>query len=274
MRLGVLSLVSLVLPLAASAVSPHGSQHHSRHAEIARRRDGDVQLHKRFSQSKWSFYDVGLGACGEYNVESEFIVALNTPQYGGGYPGPNCFKTITMTYNGKTAQATIMDQCPGCPFGGLDLSRSLFRHFAAESVGIIYGSWSFNGGSGDGGGGDTKPTPKTTKKPDPTTEEYVPPKTTRRTTTRKPEPTTTSERPDPTTTTERPDPTTSTTKTSTSRTTQTSQTSQTKSTETSASIAPVPVPVPTSTPQQALVINDLNNVLLNLGGLIVAGAAA
>jgi hypothetical protein len=44
---------------------------------------------------------------------SDFIVALNAPQYGNGYPGPNCFKQIQISANGKTATATIMDQCPG-----------------------------------------------------------------------------------------------------------------------------------------------------------------
>lgn len=38
------------------------------------------------------------------------IVALNVAQYGGGYPGPYCFKSITIWYGGKTAQATIMDK--------------------------------------------------------------------------------------------------------------------------------------------------------------------
>jgi hypothetical protein len=65
-----------------------------------------------------------------HSVESDFIVALNTPQYGGGYPGPNCFKSITISYGGKTAQAKIMDQCPSCGYGDLDLSRSLFNYFS------------------------------------------------------------------------------------------------------------------------------------------------
>jgi hypothetical protein len=37
-------------------------------------------------------------------------VALNVEQYGSGYPGPQCFKSITIQYGGKTAQATIMDE--------------------------------------------------------------------------------------------------------------------------------------------------------------------
>jgi hypothetical protein len=48
-------------------------------------------------------------------------VALNAPQYGNGYPGPNCFKQIQISANGKTATATIMDQCPGCGYGDLEV---------------------------------------------------------------------------------------------------------------------------------------------------------
>jgi hypothetical protein len=35
---------------------------------------------------------------------------MNVAQYGDGYPGPLCFKSITIWYGGKTAQATIMDK--------------------------------------------------------------------------------------------------------------------------------------------------------------------
>jgi hypothetical protein len=38
------------------------------------------------------------------------IVALNVAQYGGGSPGPECFKSITITVGSKTTQATIMDE--------------------------------------------------------------------------------------------------------------------------------------------------------------------
>ena len=30
--------------------------------------------------------------------------------YGKGYPGPNCFRPIAITYKGKTLKATIMDE--------------------------------------------------------------------------------------------------------------------------------------------------------------------
>ncbi|KAG1721195.1 RlpA-like double-psi beta-barrel-protein domain-containing protein-containing protein [Suillus paluster] len=140
----VFAFVSTVLPFTAGRV--HGLQR-ERHEELAQRARGDVGIHKRaFYGARFTFYDVGLGACGQYNSPDDFIVALNVAQFGIGYPGPNCFQTITITYGGNTAQATIMDKCMGCPWGGLDFSRGLFNHFASEDVGVVYGSWSFDDG--------------------------------------------------------------------------------------------------------------------------------
>jgi predicted RNA-binding Zn-ribbon protein involved in translation (DUF1610 family) len=106
-------------------------------------------LSKRDFSGRATFYDVGLGACGNTNVASDYIVALNTPQYGSSYPSPNCGKSITISYNGKTAVATIQDQCPGCGYGDLDLSRGLFDHFASEDLGTFQMTWWYNDGSSD-----------------------------------------------------------------------------------------------------------------------------
>jgi hypothetical protein len=92
------------------------------------------QNEKRYSGVRMTYYDtsVGLGACGNLNQNSAWTVALNSAQFGGGYPSPECGKTITISYGGKTAQAVIQDACPSCPYGGLDLSPSLFQHFAVS----------------------------------------------------------------------------------------------------------------------------------------------
>lgn len=143
-----LFFLSVLLPFATAG--QHGrSARHSRHnADLMKRQSGDVQ--KRFEGTRWTYFAVGLGACGKINVASDFIVALNAPQFGEGYPGPNCFKSITMSYGGKTTKATITDKCPECPFGGLDLSFGLFSFFAAPAQGVIQGTWSFDDGSGGG----------------------------------------------------------------------------------------------------------------------------
>jgi hypothetical protein len=44
---------------------------------------------------------------------------------------------------GKTAMAEIVDECPGCGAGGLDLSHGLFEHFAPDTKGVLSGSWRF-----------------------------------------------------------------------------------------------------------------------------------
>jgi len=84
------------------------------------------------------------GSCGETNVKTDYIVALNSDQYGSGYPGAYCGKSITISAEGTTAVATIMDKCPGCDYGSLDLSEGLFKHFASLDDGVFPITWWFN----------------------------------------------------------------------------------------------------------------------------------
>lgn len=133
---------------------------------------------KRGFGGKATYYATGLGACGEVNVDSDFIVALNSPQFGSGYPGPNCFKQVQINANGKSATATIMDQCPGCAYGDLDMSPSLFSHFADHSVGVFQMDWDFVG-SGAAPAPATSEAPKTSSTPEPTpSSTYVAPSST------------------------------------------------------------------------------------------------
>ncbi|KAG2060887.1 hypothetical protein BDR06DRAFT_947437 [Suillus hirtellus] len=136
-------LVAAVLPFTVGGKLGHIQR--GRHQELAQRARGDVGIHKRsFDNARFTFYDVGLGACGQYSSPSDFMVAINVIQFGPGYPGPLCFKSITISYGGKTAQATIMDKCMGCPNAGLDFSKGLFDYFASEDEGVLYGTWWFN----------------------------------------------------------------------------------------------------------------------------------
>ncbi|KAL7422300.1 hypothetical protein Q5752_002946 [Cryptotrichosporon argae] len=123
-----------------------------------------------------TYYAVGLGACGDYNSASDYIVALNSDQYGSGSPGPQCFKSITISYNGKTAVAEIMDECPSCSYGDLDLSEGLFDHFADESLGEFEMTWWFNDDSSDASSSTT--TTSSTSTYVPPTSTYTPPTST------------------------------------------------------------------------------------------------
>ncbi|PSR88899.1 hypothetical protein PHLCEN_2v5048 [Hermanssonia centrifuga] len=87
-----------------------------------------------YTDARFTWYEVGQGACGGTNTDSEY-------QYDGG---AYCWELINISYNGQSTQAAIVDECPGCPYGGLDLSPSLFSFLAGSTApGVIYGEWSF-----------------------------------------------------------------------------------------------------------------------------------
>ncbi|KAI0474469.1 RlpA-like double-psi beta-barrel-protein domain-containing protein-containing protein [Xylaria cf. heliscus] len=86
-----------------------------------------------------TYYEPGLGACGETNSDSEAVVALSPAQYNG-----NCGKSITITKDGKTATAKVVDKCPACASGAIDVSSTVFESLADLSVGRTTVSWSFD----------------------------------------------------------------------------------------------------------------------------------
>jgi len=98
-----------------------------------------------------TYYAVGLGACGDTNTDSEFVVAINNPQYesNGGTPngGGPCgkFVQITDTQTGVKQIAKVVDRCPGCKEGDLDMSPSLFAalHNGNMDAGRFPISWEF-----------------------------------------------------------------------------------------------------------------------------------
>ncbi|KIJ34615.1 hypothetical protein M422DRAFT_782773 [Sphaerobolus stellatus SS14] len=139
----IVAVLSLTLPLFTVAEHQGPSR---RHSALAERKRADLEKRAFNGQATW--YDVGLGACGQYNAPGDFIVALNSAQFAGsGYPGPNCFKPITISAFGKTAQAVIVDECPGCAYGSLDFSVGLFQYFTSLDAGVFQFTWWFNDGS-------------------------------------------------------------------------------------------------------------------------------
>ncbi|KAL7420112.1 hypothetical protein Q5752_005078 [Cryptotrichosporon argae] len=113
-------------------------------------------LQRSTSTGQATYYAVGLGACGGTNSDSEAVVALNAAQYGSGaYCGQTVI--ITDTETGNTASATIVDLCPGCGEGSLDLSPSLFSTLSNGNMdeGVFPISWTFGSGGGSTGSTST-----------------------------------------------------------------------------------------------------------------------
>ncbi|THH04060.1 hypothetical protein EW145_g5799 [Phellinidium pouzarii] len=173
----IFTLVANATPLTATRFPIHSDLHAPKTNSTITSHAGDFDK-RTFNNERLTFYDIGVGvtACGDSFTNSDFVsicvlkclptyvenicvffycevVALNSEQFGAGFPGPNCFRKIFITANGKTATAQIVDkvctmplasrltECPGCPFGGLDLTEGLFEHFASLDVGVISGSW-------------------------------------------------------------------------------------------------------------------------------------
>ncbi|KIY68069.1 hypothetical protein CYLTODRAFT_395906 [Cylindrobasidium torrendii FP15055 ss-10] len=98
---------------------------------------------KRGLSGTATYFAVGLGACGDTNVDSDWIVALATNTYAGG---SHCNQNVVITDNssGKTATATVKDECPSCADGDLDMSQSLFEYFRGSTAdGVFDMSWDF-----------------------------------------------------------------------------------------------------------------------------------
>ncbi|KAK7685464.1 hypothetical protein QCA50_011328 [Cerrena zonata] len=88
-----------------------------------------------------TFFFPGLGACGQTNTAADFIVALSPSEYAGG---AHCFQRISASFNGRSVIATVVDLCPGCGPGSIDLSPAAFSQLADLSVGRIHGvTWNF-----------------------------------------------------------------------------------------------------------------------------------
>ncbi|KAG2202634.1 hypothetical protein INT47_002066 [Mucor saturninus] len=95
-----------------------------------------------------TWFDIGLGSCGQTNTDTDFVAALNAPQMmNGANPNANpmCGKQIKITNpaNGKSVTVKIVDTCPPCASGSVDLSPAAFGAIADLSAGRIKINWVF-----------------------------------------------------------------------------------------------------------------------------------
>ncbi|CEP18843.1 hypothetical protein [Parasitella parasitica] len=94
-----------------------------------------------------TYYNTGLGSCGWESAESELIVALNIGQMENGANSnnnPNCGRSITATGPKGSVTVKVVDTCPGCANGDLDLSPAAFEKIADLSAGRVPISWSWS----------------------------------------------------------------------------------------------------------------------------------
>ncbi|KAH9905382.1 RlpA-like double-psi beta-barrel-protein domain-containing protein-containing protein [Xylariomycetidae sp. FL2044] len=88
-----------------------------------------------------TYYEPGLGACGWTNSDSEHVVALSPAQFAAD---PDvCGKSISIQKDGKTASAQVVDKCPSCAAGSIDVSSTVFESLVDLSVGRTTVTWSY-----------------------------------------------------------------------------------------------------------------------------------
>ncbi|CDH59901.1 riboflavin aldehyde-forming enzyme [Lichtheimia corymbifera JMRC:FSU:9682] len=91
-----------------------------------------------------TYYTPGLGSCGETNTAKDLIAALNAPQMANGdnpNKNPNCGKRARVKTKKGSVTVKIVDTCPPCKSGDLDLSPAAFQRLGDFDDGRIEGTW-------------------------------------------------------------------------------------------------------------------------------------
>ncbi|MDB4994267.1 MAG: extracellular endoglucanase precursor [Myxococcaceae bacterium] len=102
--------------------------------------DASVDAGPSFSGEATYYAANGTGACGFPASPSDlFVAAMNKAQYSKSV----CGKCVSVTGPKGTVKVRIVDLCPGCAFGGLDLSEQAFAKIAPLSAGRVKITWSF-----------------------------------------------------------------------------------------------------------------------------------
>jgi expansin (peptidoglycan-binding protein) len=81
----------------------------------------------------------GTGACGFPATTNLFVAAMNGTQYKKA----DCGRCVAVTGPKGSTVVRIVDLCPGCKNGGLDLSTQAFSAIANLSAGRVAITWHF-----------------------------------------------------------------------------------------------------------------------------------
>ncbi|CAF0957663.1 unnamed protein product [Adineta steineri] len=94
-------------------------------------------------------YDVAVGytACGTLHSRFDMVAALNAHQFDPhtpyGNPNKNslCGKRMRVQGPSGTVDVAIVDRCPGCKTGDIDLNEAAFAKIGSTAAGRIRISW-------------------------------------------------------------------------------------------------------------------------------------
>ncbi|KAE9972547.1 hypothetical protein EG328_004914 [Venturia inaequalis] len=107
---------------------------------------GDIQARAANAQfaGDMTYYDpsVGTGSCGYNNGKDELVVAINHGDMANGAnpnTNPHCGNYINIYDEaGKSVQAKIVDTCPVCDPGAIDVSETVFKLVRPNGDGRVH----------------------------------------------------------------------------------------------------------------------------------------
>lgn len=86
-----------------------------------------------------TWYNTGLGACGQTNTNSDLVAAVSHSLYDREHP---CGRNIRIDYQGKSLVVAVVDRCEACAEDDIDLSPTAFeRVIGPLGDGRVSGSW-------------------------------------------------------------------------------------------------------------------------------------
>ncbi|CEP08968.1 hypothetical protein [Parasitella parasitica] len=88
-----------------------------------------------------TYYDVGLGSCGDTSSDDEMVAALSSSLMDGSN-SDLCGKSISVKSSSGSVTLKVVDSCPGCSKGDVDMSKAAFKKLGELNQGRIPISWS------------------------------------------------------------------------------------------------------------------------------------
>ncbi|KAI0267243.1 RlpA-like double-psi beta-barrel-protein domain-containing protein-containing protein [Russula aff. rugulosa BPL654] len=86
-------------------------------------------------------YTSGPGACGNTNSADQPVVAIPTGIFSNR---AHCNQQVTITYAGKSVQATVVDECQHCGAQDIEISPVAFQQLTGQNGGVANVTWGFN----------------------------------------------------------------------------------------------------------------------------------
>lgn len=102
---------------------------------------GDAVVARASYSGDMTYFNPGLGACGQTNNDNDAVAAVSSAVYSSGGA---CNKQATLHYNGKSTTVKVVDLCPSCATGSIDVSPSAFQKLAPLSAGRVQITWELN----------------------------------------------------------------------------------------------------------------------------------